>query len=61
MFTVKISCANAAFDEWQTECARLLREIATRLDQCDGRNDGRKVQYRIHDINGNLVGSWSHR
>jgi hypothetical protein len=58
-FTVKIKCDNATFEEWEGEVARLLREIAGRLDHLDGRQS--RIRYALHDINGNLVGDWKYR
>lgn len=53
MFRLKIETDNAAFQEStaQEEIARILREIASKLD---GLDDSGKV----YDGNGNYVGDW---
>jgi hypothetical protein len=63
MFTLQFDTGNAAFqadngdddpltpEVTQEECARILREIAKRLD--DGNIEGFAI-----DFNGNRVGSW---
>jgi len=54
-FTIKMDTGNAAFDpDPQYEVARILREIADRLER-DGANG---LYQTIHDINGNDVGRW---
>lgn len=52
MFTLKISTANAAFDDETLELSRILRDVARRLDRGD-RIGG------LRDINGNVVGSFN--
>lgn len=51
MFTLKIETDNAAFEDLSGETARILRDIAKKLD--DGQTDGKGK-----DINGNTVGDW---
>ncbi len=53
MFRLQIETENAAFEPSpRLEVARILRELAERLEQ--GLFGGR----RLHDINGNNVGSF---
>jgi hypothetical protein len=52
MFELKLSTANAAFDDPYNECARILRAVARAVDE--GRENG-----PCHDSNGNTVGSWA--
>jgi hypothetical protein len=56
LFTLTIETDNAAFnDGGNAEVARLLREVAERVE--DSTTDG-----TVKDINGNTVGVWaSHR
>ena len=52
-FRIKIQCDNAAFDDdYRTELARILKDIATKLE---GGRDGGYVQ----DSNGNTVGNYA--
>lgn len=52
MFKIEIETGNAAFeDDRNMELARILRQIAERLE--NGENAG-----RVLDINGNKVGSF---
>lgn len=53
MFELKFQTANAAFDGTgrATECARVLRDIADKLDR------GCASDY-ARDINGNKIGDW---
>ena len=52
MYTIKISTDNAAFDPYPTdEIARIVREVATFLDQ------GIDKRFILRDINGNKVGT----
>ena len=52
-FTLTIDCDNAAFEDLPGgEVARLLREVAAKLDRFDG-NRG-----KIVEENGNSVGAW---
>lgn len=52
MFTLKIKTDNAAFgDEPANETARILREIAKKLEAS-------RIQGRAIDLNGNIVGEW---
>lgn len=53
MFTLKISTANAAFDDPRPEIARILREVAGTIEDSTVRETG-----YCRDINGNTVGSW---
>lgn len=50
--TLKLRLDNAAFDLClATETARILKEVAERIE--DGRGEG-----KCRDINGNTVGEW---
>lgn len=52
MFELKFDTDNAAFtDDCAAECARILREIADKLEA--GKNGG-----PVMDYNGNGVGMW---
>jgi len=51
--TIQIKMDNAAFDPSGTEAARILRELADRLD---GDNLRAKDLRPLRDINGNRVG-----
>jgi hypothetical protein len=52
--TIKFKTDNAAFEDgFMTECARILRELATELEEY-GNDNG-----PIRDINGNTIGSWT--
>ena len=54
MFTLTIETDNAAFgDDYRAEIARLLRSIATRLENGTSANCG-----RLYDHNGNHVGDY---
>lgn len=54
MFKLEIATDNAAFDdEPAAECARILREIAGKLERGDSLGGG-----HIFDANGNRVGHW---
>jgi hypothetical protein len=55
-FKLEVDCENAAFEEWQAEIARILRELAHKLDQDDGRRD--LGGGYLMDVNGNRVGDW---
>lgn len=57
MFTLKISTANAAFDDEGQEIARILRVIAEQVLDC-GHYSAVKHSQPIRDINGNTVGKW---
>lgn len=56
-FTVKIDTDNAAFgDAWQLETARILRDIADRLEAGE-----QFTHYQtLRDVNGNEVGRAKH-
>lgn len=55
-FRLQITCDNAAFEDGMaTELARILRDVASRLEQ--GEDCGSWVNVR--DINGNVVGSFA--
>ena len=54
MFTVTIETDNAAFDNPGDELARILRKLAERVGDVDGRHDSGKVM----DVNGNSIGEW---
>ena len=57
IFSLSIELSNAAFDNGDagSEVARLLRELAARVDGDDFRH---ACAGRIHDISGNTVGHW---
>lgn len=56
-FTVNLDCSSAAFeDNTEGEVARILREIADRVENRDAKFPG--FYQTIHDINGNDVGRW---
>jgi len=56
MFTLKIKTENEAFnyptEGERDEVARILRALATRLEQ------GSEVRGLLADLNGNTVGEW---
>jgi hypothetical protein len=53
-FNIDMTCDNAAFDDPAPEVARILRKIASQLENWDG-----YTSYQtILDINGNDVGRW---
>lgn len=58
MFTLRIETDNAAFDSedgWSTEVARILRDLASRLDI------GAFPNSVLRDVNGNNVGAATYR
>jgi hypothetical protein len=56
MLKIQIETSNAAFEE-PGEVARILRELADKLDGAT--NEGGMINNQpIRDINGNRVGSW---
>lgn len=53
MFELEFKTDNAAFADFPaTECARILRDIANKLER--GESDGGPIR----DANGNTVGHW---
>lgn len=54
MFTLTIETDNAAFSDTLAtdECARILREVADRMERGESRG-------RVRDHNGNTVGTFS--
>lgn len=51
---IEIAMDNAAFDpSWETELARMLREIAKKLE---GGTYALGHRYNLRDVNGNTVG-----
>lgn len=52
MFTLKFSTDNAAFEDREAECVRILSAVARSVGS--GKTGG-----RIMDANGNIVGEWS--
>ena len=53
MFKLEFDTINAAFgDAPDTEVARLLREVA-------GKVEARHTEGVLRDVNGNRIGSWS--
>jgi hypothetical protein len=57
--TIEIKADNAAFDDYACgeELARMLREVADKIDGCSAIGVERNLPTRLHDINGNAVGS----
>lgn len=54
-FTLNIDCDNAAFDDLiGYEVARILRELASRME-----SDETPTAGRVRDANGNQVGAFS--
>lgn len=54
MFKLEIETDNAAFEDGaELEIARILRNVAERLEYLDGLREG-----NARDINGNRVGRW---
>lgn len=55
MFKVEFATDNAAFEgeARRDECARILREIADKLE------NGSQDEAKVYDQNGNAVGRWS--
>lgn len=53
-FSITFDMGNAAFDDGNApaECARILRDIAAKVER--GQEDG-----TVRDVNGNNVGAWS--
>lgn len=59
MFQVKISTAFAAFEENQgLELARILRELATSVEELSWEGEAPMEGHGLQDINGNRVGHW---
>lgn len=54
--TITIRTENAAFDEFGTEIARILRVLADHLDGTPEPNDVFDRHHKLIDINGNHVG-----
>jgi len=53
--TIKFNTDNAAFDDFEAETARILKELADHVQY------GPKSEYiPLHDINGNNIGEFSH-
>lgn len=50
--TIKVKMDNAAFDEPGAELARILRDIAERIES------GEVMAFTLFDVNGNAVGSF---
>jgi hypothetical protein len=60
MFSLKIATDNAAFEHPPTEVARILTELAEKL------NSREILPYpgeggKLRDFNGNVIGSWQFR
>lgn len=60
MFRLTIETVNAAFDDAPaSEIARILRDLADKLERDGVPMDGRE-NWRLRDVNGNTVGTaWS--
>jgi cytochrome c-type biogenesis protein CcmH/NrfF len=54
-FTLTIECENAAFDDCEAEIARILRDVADRVES--GAADSDKHR-NLYDSNGNVVGTF---
>jgi hypothetical protein len=52
MLKLTLHTHNAAFDDESTEVARILRELADKIEA--GRTSG-----RLFDVNGNACGNWA--
>lgn len=54
-FTLTVRCDNSAFeDDLHRELARIIREVAHKVDRMNVAAQHRNV----HDINGNVVGTY---
>lgn len=53
MFKVEFATDNAAFEDVNSEVARILRDLADKVDS------GTRTDGRVMDYNGNAVGKWS--
>lgn len=51
---IKFNTDNAAFDDFGNEVARILRDLAYKVEDCENRCD---FYYTLRDMNGNMVGS----
>jgi hypothetical protein len=51
-FQLFFDCDNAAFEEAASETARILRDIAERVE-------GGRLEGRVMDVNGNSVGNYA--
>ena len=58
-FVVRMETDNDAFEDWHTEVARILRDVADQLDRDDGRSGF--PGGACLDVNGNYVGFWQKR
>ncbi|HEU0197011.1 MAG TPA: hypothetical protein VFQ88_07305 [Nevskiaceae bacterium] len=54
--TIKIETGNAAFDPEPEEVARILRELADKVEKSRGVEKGDEMS--LFDANGNKVGTW---
>lgn len=52
MFQLQVHTSNSAFENESAEVARILRELAERVES--GRTSG-----RVFDLNGNACGNWA--
>jgi len=50
--TISFECDNAAFEDPAVEAVRILRDLATKIE--NGSRDG-----KVSDINGNIIGSYA--
>lgn len=57
MVTIKFSTANEAFDVPGPEIARILHNLANRINS-DWKLNG--LEYKIQDVNGNTVGTFKY-
>lgn len=53
MFKLNFETGNAAFDEWDAEIPRILRDIADKVERGEY-----LTRAPIRDINGNTIGEW---
>lgn len=57
--SLKMDMENAAFCPRATETARILREVASRIENMhSGMDNGNVMGGRLIDSNGNSCGSW---
>ena len=57
MVTIKFSTANEAFDVPGPEIARILHDVAKRIENRATSN----YEFKIRDANGNTVGSFNYK
>lgn len=60
MFTLRIKTDNAAFEPVGSEIARILRDVADKIEHCELANEFDR-NIRLMDANGNTVGEAKYR